>query len=67
MVDYSTHAADDPKAVMETWPVHRRGFENDAYRQARVDFVFFNAYAVPSCRPHPCRSLRTAPDDVRLR
>ena len=53
VVDYSTHSADDPEAVMETWPVHRHGFENDAYRQARVDFVFFNAYAGPSQNAEP--------------
>lgn len=47
-VDYSTHADHTTRGAVEaTWPVHREGYPNAAYPQARVDMVFFNAFLQP--------------------
>jgi len=45
VVDYSTHAGADTHAKVEaTWPIHRDGYPNHQYEQARVDAVFFNCF-----------------------
>ena len=40
VVDYSTHAGTAKhESVEATWPVHRDGYPNTEYQQARVDAV----------------------------
>ena len=59
VVDYSTHAGAATHADVEaTWPVHRAGYPNQQYEQARVDAVFFNCF-LQAYRAQRARSIQS--------